>query len=165
MKCLCRKSIKFEARCREQGESGDRVTDGWGEVAWKMKGGHQGIITRVIIFSPLSVTVCPLLYCAKAPTWQVLILSTNLINTELLQNMPHSSVCVIFVHVPFLHQTQQWHRRLKITDCGVDVYVEVHYLLPTICISHTAEWLTGGVGSEACREGLLWLVYLQGHLL
>lgn len=32
MRCLCGKSIKFEARCREQGGSGDRVTDGRGEV-------------------------------------------------------------------------------------------------------------------------------------
>lgn len=44
------------------------------------------------------------------------------------------------------------------------VCVDLHYRLPTICIRHTAGWVTGEVGSEACREGLLWLVNLQGHL-
>lgn len=44
------------------------------------------------------------------------------------------------------------------------VCVNLHYCLPTICIRHTAGWVTGGVGSEACREGLLWLANLQGHL-
>lgn len=32
------------------------------------------------------------------------------------------------------------------------------------CIYHTAKRVTGGVGTEACREGLLWLVNFQGHV-
>lgn len=155
----------FEARCWEQG--GERVTDGGREVDWKMTGGRQGIIIRIIIFSPLSVTVCPLLYGAKALTWQVLILTTNIINTGLLWNLANSNLCV-FLHenedTPFLHQTHRWLKSKGWNDRGLALcegaLSRPHHMY---CIYHTAKRVTG-VGAEACREGLLWPVNFQGYV-